>query len=378
MCALRNAVPDSDLRLSLVTSTNLDEEFRDATYTIRDVLPPLRSKDTFATPLHWALSRLAHYRRRDAVLLRLLAESGDVDIVHYQEPPLVAPIHYAQLCRLGIRPVVTVHNLLPHRNLVPGTGWFTDRMSTAGWRRSSALFVHSDGLRNQLLHRLGSSPPPIVTVPHGLWRVPSHSRAATRDRLQAKHLLLFGVLRRNKGIGLILDALSHLPGIQLTLAGEFEEASLRNEIVARLNKESLPVRVIDRFIPEAEVASLFGQATLAVLPYTDFHAQSGVVHLAASYGVPSIVTDVGALGEFVRANRVGLVAPGADAKRFAQAIRLGLEPNTYESLAENCAHLSDSLSWTRAAKLTFDCYEALVGSRASLAAEASASATLTT
>jgi glycosyltransferase involved in cell wall biosynthesis len=140
----------------------------------------------------------------------------------------------------------------------------------------------------------------------------------------------------------------------------------------------LPVRVIDRFIPEAEVASLFGQATLAVLPYTDFHAQSGVVHLAASYGVPSIVTDVGALGEFVRANRVGLVAPGADAKRFAQAIRLGLEPNTYESLAENCAHLSDSLSWTRAAKLTFDCYEALVGSRASLAAEASASATLTT
>jgi glycosyltransferase involved in cell wall biosynthesis len=357
MCALRAAAPPSELRLSLVTSRNLDREFREAEYTIYEVLPPLYP-GPFPSSLHWAISRLLHYRLRDAMLLRFIRDLGDVDIVHYQEPPLLA-YHYSRLRRLGIDPVFTVHNLLPHSN----NGLFKQRLTTAGWRRCSALFVHSDGLRDQLLERMGSSGPPIVSVPHGPWRVPSRSQSTSEDRPHRKQLLLFGTLRRNKGIDLMLDALKHVPGAQLTIAGQFETSTLRDEVLARLQDKTLAVRLIDRFVSEEETAKLFAEATLAVLPYTNFHAQSGVLHLALSHGVPVVVTDVGALGEFVRKERVGIVSPPNDAMAFAEAIRRALEPVTHQDLREACVRHSASHSWKEAAQRTLRCYQDVIGSR---------------
>lgn len=359
MCALRAVAPRSELRLSLVTSTNLDREFRQAEYTIYEVLSPLY-EGPFPSSLHWAISRLAHYRRQGAMLLRFIRDLGDVDLVHYQEPPFLPAYHFSRLRHLGVHPVFTVHNLLPHRIRVPGTGWFTERMSTANWRRYSALFVHSEGLRDQLLQRFASRAPPIVTVPMGLWRVPPRPQSTSEERLQRKQLILFGTLRRNKGIHLMLDAMKHLPGLQLTLAGEFETPALRDEVLARLEDKALAVRLIDRFIPEDEVARLFGEAALAVLPYTDFHAQSAVLHVALAYRVPVVVTDVGALGEFVRKEGVGIVSPPNDAMAFAQATLRSLDPGTYQDLRQACVRLSASLSWTEAAQGTLRCYQDLI------------------
>jgi glycosyltransferase involved in cell wall biosynthesis len=154
--------------------------------------------------------------------------------------------------------------------------------------------------------------------------------------------------------------LEHVPGAQLTIAGAFESSALRDEILARLRDKTLPVRLIDRFVPEDEVAKLFAEASLAVLPYTNFHAQSGVLHLALSHGVPVVVTDVGALGEFVRQEQVGTVCPERHATAFAQAIIRTLEPSTYEASRQNCVRLSASLSWKDAAERTLRCYEDVV------------------
>lgn len=375
MCALRAVAPRSELRLSLVTSTGLEREFRQAEYTIYEILPPLY-EGPFPSSLHWAVSRLAHYRRQGAKLLRFIRDLGDVDLVHYQEPPLLPAYHLSRLRRLGAHPLFTVHNLLPHRFRVPGTKWLTERQLTATWRRYSALFVHSEGLRQQLLQRFGKRAPPIVTVPMGLWRVPPQSQSTSEERLQRKQLILFGTLRRNKGIHLMLDALKHLPGMQLTLAGEFETPVLRDEIRARLEDKSLAVQLIDRFIPEDEVARLFGEAALAVLPYTDFFAQSAVLHVALAYGVPAVVTDVGALGEFVRRERVGLVAPPNDAMAFAQAVLRSLERGTYQDLRQGCVRLAQSLSWTEAAQGTLRCYQDIVGATTLGSAGATAAAML--
>lgn len=359
MCALRASAPRSEFNLSLVTSRNLEREFRDADYTIYEVLTPLY-QDAFPSSLHWAASRFAHYCQQDLMLFRFLRDLGDVDVVHYQEGPLFAPYYYARLRHLGMHPLFTVHNLLPHRDVVPGTGWLTKWVSTAAWRRCSGLFVHSDGLRQQLLERLGAGAPPIVTIPHGLWRVPRAPQPSSEDRPRRKHLLLFGSLRRNKGVHLMLDALEQVPGAQLTLAGDFESSALRDEIRARLRDKRLPVRLIDRFVPEDEAAKLFAEASLAVLPYTNFHAQSGVLYLALSHGLPVVATEVGAVGEFVRNERVGTVCPPHDATALAEAIVRTLEPNAYEAFRQNCIHLSSSLSWKEAAERTLRCYEAVV------------------
>jgi len=172
----------------------------------------------------------------------------------------------------------------------------------------------------------------------------------------------------------MLDALKHVPGAQLTIAGEFETPALRDEILARLQDKALAVRLLDRFIPEDEVAKLFGEAALAVLPYTNFHAQSAVLHVALAHGVPVVVTDVGALGEFVRKERVGIVSPPNDAMVFAQAIRCALEPGTYQDLRQACVRLSASLSWEDTARLTLRCYEDVIRAETLRSAGATAAA----
>jgi glycosyltransferase involved in cell wall biosynthesis len=163
-------------------------------------------------------------------------------------------------------------------------------------------------------------------------------------------------MRRNKGLHLMLDALRHLPGRRLVLAGAFPEPALAAEVRARVAAERLPVEVLDRAVPEAEVPALFAGAALAVLPYGEFHAQSGVLHLAIGYGLPVVVTDVGALGEEVRRHGIGGVAPPADAEALARTVRATLEPRAWEAARARGLALARTLSWAPAAALTLDAY----------------------
>src|ERR1700730_4383159 len=115
MTALRAAAPRSQLRLTLVTSCDLDEQYRDTDYDIADVLPALRHRSTYWCKAAWATGRIVHYARRERTVLRWLRERGNVDIAHFQEQPLVAPMVYARVRRACVLPMATVHNLAPHR-----------------------------------------------------------------------------------------------------------------------------------------------------------------------------------------------------------------------------------------------------------------------
>jgi glycosyltransferase involved in cell wall biosynthesis len=353
MTALRAAAPPSDLRLTLLTSADLDAEFRTAHYEIADVLPPLRQPCTFANRAEWAVSRVLHYARREERVLRWARGAGRVDILHYQEPPFASAVHFPRVRTAGIHPVATVHNLRPHSYPVAAARWLTDVSRRLGWLQCSALFVHSSGLRDRLAHELGRRAPPVVAIPHGTWT--GHVRPSSACRRDG-YLLLFGVMRRNKGVHLMLNALRHLPGKRLLLAGAFPDASFAREVRHRVESERLPVSVLDHAIPEAQVEELFTGASLAVLPYTEFLSQSGVLHMAISYALPAVVTDVGALGEQVRREGIGTVASAADPAELARSILAALEPAAYEAARERCSVLAGTLSWSRAADLTLDAY----------------------
>src|SRR5688500_4218623 len=69
---LLNALSKHDVRCELVTSEDLDSQFRSETYAIHSILPPLRHRNSFSTRFAWAISRLAHYPRREWMFLRWL------------------------------------------------------------------------------------------------------------------------------------------------------------------------------------------------------------------------------------------------------------------------------------------------------------------
>lgn len=353
MTALRAAAPPSELGLTLLTSEDLAPEFRTDAYEIAAVLPPLQDPSTFPTRVHWAVGRTLHYARREEAVLAWLRARGRVDVVHYQEPPFASPVHLRRARAAGVSPVATVHNLRPHRYHVPSVRRLNDLAARLGWRQCAALFVHSTGLKEQLERELGAGAPPVVAVPHGVWS--GHGAGAAAPRRDGT-LLLFGVMRRNKGLHLALDALRLLPGRRLVLAGAFEDASFAREIRQRIAAEGLAAELLDRVVPEEEIPSWFGGAALALLPYGEFHAQSGVLHMAIGYGLPAVVTDVGALGEEVRREGIGFVAPPGDPAALARAIVAALEPDAWDAARARALALARTRSWGRAAELTLEVY----------------------
>ena len=64
------------------------------------------------------------------------------------------------------------------------------------------------------------------------------------------------------------------------------------------------------YVSPARATELYCSSSLVVLPYVWFAAQSGVLREAYAFGVPVVVTDVGALGQAVREEGTGwVVAP---------------------------------------------------------------------
>jgi glycosyltransferase involved in cell wall biosynthesis len=359
LLALREAAPPSELRLTLLTSVDLAPEFRTGPYELAAELPPLRHPSTFPSRVHWAVGRTLHYARREEQVLRWVRARGGADVLHYQEPPFASPLHLARARAGGVVPVATVHNLRPHRYPVAAVRPLADLAARLGWLRCGALFVHSAGLRDALARDLGPRAPPIVVVPHGVWSGQAPVAAPRRDG----YLLLFGVMRANKGLHLALDALHHLPGQRLVLAGAFPDQGLARALRRRAEAEGLAVEIVDREIPEAALPGLYAGAALALLPYTDFHAQSGVLHLALAFGVPAVVTDVGALGEEVRREGIGEVAAAVEPGALAAAVRAALAPPAWDGARARCLAVARTRSWATAAALTLDAYRRAARSR---------------
>ena len=88
------------------------------------------------------------------------------------------------------------------------------------------------------------------------------------------------------------------------------------------------VELRDRRIADDEAEALFRSAAVLVLPYRDA-TQSALVAAAYAFGVPVIVTDAGALPEYVVAGatgpgETGWVVPAGDAGALAAALREAL------------------------------------------------------
>ncbi len=345
--------------VSLVTSRDLAPEFRNGAYDIHDVLPAMEGARPFTSVAHWAASRVLHYRRREKQFENWVLNRKDVDIVHFQECcPLFAPTCFKHLRRAGRRVFFTVHNIHDHSK----RGVVADRsvqwLWKTAWSECDGLFVHTVGLRDQLSAFLGQSHPRIHVVQHGIWTVePIEAPIDVVERQSMRTLLAFGVIRRNKGIHVLVDAMTRLPDYRATIVGGANDVGYVHDLqqkVANLPSASVEMRV--RHIPPPEMASLFAGASAVVLPYTDFSSQSGVLHDALAFGVPVVVTNVGALGETVLAMGIGEIAMPGDSNSLADAIERLHEPARYSAAVEAVTRCRLERSWETAARDTLNGY----------------------
>lgn len=221
-----------------------------------------------------------------------------------------------------------VHNVVPHdsgRLSRSVMGWFL--------RRLDRIIVHSDQ-QQQAAIGLGVSPQRIIVrqLPSP-WpdNPPPPPEQLPTD--QASRLIFFGTIRPYKGLDLLLEALSRVPDITLTVAGEFWEDAHHYEKL--ISQWGLVDRVTLRpgYVASNDVAELFAAADCLVLPYRS-GTGSIVRDVGFSNGTPVIATNVGAIAEGINHDVDGWVIPSPSVDDIVDALNTLVVPGTLERWRE--------------------------------------------
>ena len=162
-----------------------------------------------------------------------------------------------------------------------------------------------------------------------------------------KNILFFGLIRKYKGLDILLEAFEKLPDdYQLIIAGEpYGSFEPYQKIIDRLPGKERIVKVL-KYIKDSEVSDYFSAADLAVLPYRSA-TQSGISSVSYHFEVPMIVTDVGGLKETIGDRGTGLVSEHGTPEAIASEIeRYFADPQIAEDCIMNIRSEKERLSWS--------------------------------
>lgn len=228
------------------------------------------------------------------------------------------------------------HNVQPFHT----SGMFDrKRWQQAVYRRIyhlfDAVFVHFERNRREFLESFGVPESRVGVIVHGNedifreLRTPAVDAAALRRRIGIGGepvVLFFGTLSRYKGVDVLLDAWPRVhneTGARLVLAGfPFHDFDL----AAHKRRASDGVTWVAEYIDSGDVAAWMELASVIVFPYRDIY-QSGAVHVAQTFAVPTVASAVGAFRDVIEDGKSGLLVPPENADALADAlIRLLHDP----------------------------------------------------
>lgn len=195
----------------------------------------------------------------------------------------------------GARLVWTVHNVLPHDARHLELELELNRYLAA---TADAVHVMNAATAAAVSEFYTLDPSRVVHIPHPSYQgvyPSSMTRADARASLglgdEDRAVLAFGQMRPYKGLDVLVDAVRTIASADrpvLLLAGRTSDAD-RADIDAMLGDDVRAVRSHDH-VEDVDVQRWFRAADVAVFPYRRV-LNSGSLHLAASFGVSSVLPD---------------------------------------------------------------------------------------
>ena len=288
------------------------------------------------------------------------------DIVHFQFP-LYFPAGLAFFAGArwkGCPIVFTAHDPVPHKWLFPRSLRFLElSMLRLAYHLSDGIIVHNETGKHVVVRDFGQNPDKVEVIPHGPLQLAERVEAAPSSGLR---LLMFGSIRENKGAHLAVQAVQSLNSgsvsVELTIAGALanaREAGYWKTCRQLIDQNPRGIRVIDRYIENAEIGSLIQEHHALVLPYSNNASESGVAALALTNRRPIIATRAGGLGALLAESECGIPIEGNTAADVADAIvkASGAGPDALRRMGEAGAALMDSgRSWDEIGRRTLGVY----------------------
>jgi len=301
-------------------------------------------------PLNWI---------RIGFLLR--KQKPDLIIVRYWIP-FLAPC-LGTICKIAsgnkkTKVIAIVDNMIPHEKRIG------DQLLTKYFSNAMNGFLTMSEKVSKDVRKFSTKP--LILSPHPIFEhfgisIPKvEARRIINIPTDKKVILFFGLIRKYKGLDLLIKAMSSekIKALDITLlvVGEFyEDAQPYYDLI---NTLGLQDRIIiqNEFVPDNLVKNYVCSADFLIQPYKNA-TQSGVTPLAYHFEKPMLVTNVGGLADTVPHEKVGLVVY-PDEESIAQGIEklyelgenyfipnIQLEKKKYswEKMAENFLTLHQQL-----------------------------------
>jgi glycosyltransferase involved in cell wall biosynthesis len=303
-----------------------------AAYEVQDTVPAV--DDVAERTPRWVVSRARTYVGRVGARSRAVA-AGGYDVAHLiYLNPFTDAFALRRLAR-KVPLVSSVHDVVPHQSRVPAP--VERRLLQAQYDHAGTIVVHHDAVRRRLLAEFAVDPARVVMVPLPITVEPG--AAAPGDPVPGGtegpvRVVFFGTFRRNKGVEVLLDAIRALHGetdarFHFAGRGFADVEAMVTDAAARDDRITVELG----YATADRKRALYAGADLVVLPYTSFASQSAVLQDAYAHHVPLVVSDVGALGETVRADASGWVVPPADATALAETLLAAIRDRTGRAAA---------------------------------------------
>jgi glycosyltransferase involved in cell wall biosynthesis len=247
------------------------------------------------------LGRVLNGLRFLSAIPRLALLARKHAVVHTQgwERTSLGLLATAILVACGARTVYTAHNTFERRR------WALD-----GARVLPPLARHTIVHTAADAQRVSGA---VSVIPHGHYAAVADqaqpvSPAAAREALglpaELPVVLLFGVLRPDKGLADLLAAAEQAPRWRVLVAGKEDGALQAAHDALRRGELAGRVTIREGFHEIDAVAEFFAAADLVALPYRRV-SQSGVLHLAYGFRRPVVIYPVEGLAEAVIEGETG-------------------------------------------------------------------------
>src|SRR5204863_6418150 len=277
---------------------------------------------------------------------------------------------------LGKRIVLTVHNVNAGKR-DSNDSWLNRLSLKVQYKLSDHLFVHTDGMKREMISEFHISKSKISVIPFGINNtVPNTglSSAEAKRRLNVssddKIMLFFGNIAPYKGLEYLIAAFSVLlkkdRSYRLLIVGRPKGSqSYWNEIQRTIGNSNIGDRVIEQieYVPDEATELYFKAADVLVLPYAQVF-QSGVLFLGYNFGLPVIAADVASLKNEIEEGRTGLVFRAQNPSDLANKIDEYFKSELFTNLENTRFQIkqsaNDRYSWSKVAEITTAVYSNLL------------------
>ncbi|HSH04649.1 MAG TPA: glycosyltransferase [Anaerolineae bacterium] len=251
------------------------------------------------------------------------------DVVHFTGPhmwhvPLIAWLnrHFPT--------IHTIHDITPHAGR--RFGWLLYLWNWAILHLSKTILVHGQRYQKQLQTKPQLAPKIAYTPLGHLFLSHPTPPPPTPSPAPSPFILFFGRLEHYKGITNLLTACAQLATdtlpTRIIIAGP---GNIKTHWPHPLPPN---VELRNHLIPDDEAFDLFNTCSALVLPYISA-TQSALIGAAYFFSKPVIVTNSGALAEYVRPQETGFVIPFDQPTALVDTLRYAFQnPDTLRHMGQ--------------------------------------------